>query len=285
MELFVYQTLTILEDIGMSIQYPDISHVSINDDGTNRVYSTFLSMIGNRISIEQNQSMKFMMIFMLLDFYIDSNYPELEGKSFSQKYRTLPSNNDYNLIIRELYRVAKVIRNSLVHNFSSFNFSDGELKINYNFKNTDFEITISSEALISFYTSIVMYIKGDIGNINYFLGITRSTYQNILFGISNFSDEFGKELNSPSAGLKIKPYSRQLIMNTKYEVRATNIIIDMPRRLIPEWQGVDFYIEFEKNGLLIPIEALSSELFINKQEAFKDWKYEGPFPPIRTNIL
>lgn len=283
MNRFTYHTLTMLEDIGMSTRYPDIRHTSFADDGARTTHSSFFCMTGTRVSIEQNQSMKFMMMFMLLDFHIDFNYKKLEGESFASKYRKLPFENDYNLIIRELYRIAKVIRNSIVHSSSSFNFSDGKLDISYRYNNTDFGITMTIDALSDFYTSIVMYTKGDLGKGSYFLGIIRSIYKNLLSGISRFSDEFGDMLNLPSTGLEIKPYVRIIFIRPNYEVKGTNIKINIAKRDVLEWQGIDFYIEYEGGEFLIPEEVLSSDFIIDTAELLNNWRYESLFPPVKNH--
>lgn len=283
MNSFIYHTLIMLEDMGMSVEYPEIRHVTLADDGTNRVHISLVDMIGNRVSIEQNQVMKFMMMFTVLDFYIDSEYPELEGLSFSQKYRSIHSDNDTGLMLRELFRIAKVIRNSLVHSPSSFEITGNHLSVNYEFRDTRFGVEISLKALSNFYTSLVMYTKGDLGHGNYFLGVMRSVYNNILAGVSYFSDEFGDQLNATPHGLKIKPYVREVVMNPAYDINDGKVQINFTERNIPEWQGVDFYIDHRGNEVLVPIEALRADLTIDETDILNNWKYESSFPPLKKD--
>lgn len=281
MNSFITHTLMMLEDMGMSIRYPDIRHVTFSDDGTSTVHMSFCCMTGNRVSIEHNQQMKFMMIFTVLDFFIDTKYPELEGLSFAQKYRQIPCDNDKELILRELYRVAKVIRNSIVHSPSSFDMSGNNLNVDYQFRSTDFSLKISFDALMYFYTSLVMFSKGDLGDGNYFLGIIRSLYSNVVSGIVCFSDEFGSQLNMPSDGLKIKPYVREIVMHPDYEVEDGQVKIKFNERNTPEWQGMDFYIEYNGVGILVPIEALRSDFTIGEQDLINNWRHSHPFPPLK----
>lgn len=273
-----------LEDIGMSVKYPDVRHVTFNSDGSSTVHMSFCDMIGTRVSIEQNQPMKFMMMFTLLDFYIDSNHVGLEGSSFAHKYRNLPSEGDYDLMLRELFRIAKVIRNSLVHKSSSFRVLDGVLDVRYEFKGTDFGVKMSADSLSNFYTSLVMYIKGDLGQGNYFLGIMRSIYKSITDGISYFADEFGGSPNTPSPGLKIKPYVREIFMNPEYVLKDDHVQINITERNTPEWQGIDFYIEHNREKILVPEEALGPGLTIHIVDLLNDWKYESSFPSIRQDL-
>jgi hypothetical protein len=236
MNSFIHLTLMMLEDVGMFVRYPDVRQVTLDEDGKSTVHMSFSSMVGTRVNIEQNQPMKFMIIFALLDFYVDTSHPGMEGLSFSQKYKHLPSHGDFELIFRQLFRMAKLIRNSLVHNSSSFGIGDGHLDVDYTFRGTNFCLNMSTEALIDFYTAIVMFIKGDLGKGDYFLGIMRAIYRNILAGTKRFSDESGSELEECSDGLEIKPYVREIFTNPSYEISKGVIRFTTPKGKNLEWQ-------------------------------------------------
>lgn len=281
MSQFIQHTLMMLEDAGMSIRYPEIRHVTLEENGKSTMHMHFSSMLGRRVSIEQNPQMKFMMIFALLDFYVDATYPEMEGKSYAKKYKSLPTSGDFDLILCQLFRVAKVMRNALVHNPSSFSISDGHLNVSYNYKNTDFSVKMSLEALTDFYTVIIMYIKGDMGKGGYFLGIARSIYRNVFVGIKNFSDEFGSSLKEPSAGIKIKPYVRQMFVNPQHEIKEGLVRVVIPEKQIQEWEGMDFYISYNGDDFLIPSEALGDDLSISEHDLVSNWKREGRFPQVK----
>lgn len=280
MNAFINHSLTLLEDIGISYRHPEIRPVTLANDGSRTVHMNFHSKLGIRVSIEQNQPMKFMMMFTLLDFYIDSTYLGMEGNSFSQKYRRLPSGNDYDVMLRELFRIAKVIRNSLVHNPSSLNFSDQALSVKYNFKGSSYSINMSAEALSYFYTAIVMYIKGNLGRGNYFLGVMRRIYDRIVNGIENFSDEFSQSINIPSAGLRLSTGVRYVILNPDYIVEHSCLRIITTIKDTPKEQGTDLYIDYRNTKFLVPVEALSTDLTINKGELENYWKYENIFSEI-----
>lgn len=175
-----------------------------------------------------------------------------------------------------------MIRNALVHNPSSFNISAGCVNVNYKHKKTNFSIKISSEILEDFYTAIVMYIKGDMGQGNYFLGIMRSIYANVLAGIRGFSDEFGSTLEKPSSDIKIKPHVRQIFSNPPYEISDGIVCIDIPEKNLQKWEGIDFYISYNGDDFLIPMEALSEDLSIAECDFINNWKREGYFPHVKT---
>lgn len=271
------QTLLLLEDAGMEVRYPEIRHVT-SDGMTHMSYSC---MAGRRVNIEGNLHMKFMMLFTLLDFHLDTTYPDMEGKGYVEKYKDLPRQSDYDLILSQLFRIAKVIRNALVHNHSSFCIENDGIKIDYKRPKHHFILNISWNAFNEFQTAIVMYIKGDMGKGNYFLGIMRSIYSKILAGITQFNDEFDDALIHPAAGIKLKTRVREIMLNPVYETNGEEINFPTARRKLQDWEGLDIYIIQKNEEFLIPLEALDENLSITKINLFDNWKREGSFPHIK----
>jgi len=280
MSWFIHHTLMMLEDAGMSIRYPEIRRVTLDEQGKSTMHRHVSLMHGKRVSIEQNPQMKFMMLFALLDFYVDATYPDMEGKGYREKYKNLPAQGDFNLILRQLFRVAKVIRNALVHNLSSFAIADGHVNVDYKRGKEHFSLKMSMEAFTDFHTAIVMYIKGDMGKGNYFLGIMRSIYANILAGITHFNDEFGSTLEQLSAGIRMKPCVRQVVLHPPYETSGGVLRFAIAERQIPAWEGMDLYIVHNGEEFLIPREALDEDLSIAERDLIADWKREGSFPHV-----
>ncbi|MDT4329433.1 hypothetical protein ACQE3D_06340 [Methylomonas sp. MS20] len=270
-----------LEDCGMSLGYPEIQHLHINSDGTFTRHIQRSLMTGRRVSIEQNQISKFIIMFSLLDAFIDEKHPHLEGKSFKQKYNDLPATNDYEKILKELFRVAKVLRNALVHNPSSYSESATHIQANYTFKGTTFSLAISTTALKQFYTAIVMYIRGDIGHGAYFIAMTVAIYKEIVAGITTFSDDVAGALHQSLGTFFINPYRRVVVMNPPFSNENTNIriLFDKTSQVAP-CEGLDFYITHKGENLLIPAESLDAGMSIGEVDALTQWKYHGTFPPI-----
>jgi hypothetical protein len=281
MQPFIHHSLTMLEDLGMRTRYPDIRWYTENEEGGNTCHLAISDIVGQRVTIEQNQQMKFLMMFALLDFYADSTYLDLEGASFAQKYKKIPAETDSQLIFREVYRVAKVIRNCLVHSPTSFSVSSQTVEIRYEFRNTVYGLTMTSEALAGFYTVMVMYLKGDLGTGDYFLGIVRYIYSDIMNGVSDYSDEFGDSLAVPSDGIKIKPYARNVHTDARYEMRDGAVRFTIQRLPDQQWEGTDFHIVFDGHEYLVPVEALGESLSIEDSELRTRWRKTGTFPPVR----
>jgi hypothetical protein len=269
-----------LEDVGMSVKYPEISRVTYDEDGrsTLNMYASY--MLGTRVNIENNPSMKLMMMFTVLDFFIDTIHPNLEGKSFAQKYKSLPFGCDYDLMLRELFRIAKVMRNSLVHNPSSLKFTNGSLDTYYQFKRTDFGINLSQDGLANFYTALVMYTKGDLGKGEYFLGMMRVIYKHIVDGINYFSDEFNSTIALPSQNLEIKPYVRKILVNPRYEINNNVIHFLTVQECRYDWEGVDMSINLDGKDILVPLEALTADQKIGKSELMEKWVHDSVFPQV-----
>lgn len=273
---FVHHSLMILEDAGMSVGYPDVDWISENG-----VRSSFIcDRQGRRVSIDQNPHMKLMMLFSIIDFHVDSSNPGLEGSSFRKKYLNLPSNDDYDIMFRELFRLAKLMRNALVHSPSSLQFAGGGANITYTHQSRIFRLSISGDALDNFFTAAVMYLKGDLGRGNYFLGMMRSIYSSVVSGITAFDDDFGATLASPPSGLKIRPGLRLVHSYASYQIHAGVVKINAAKRPVQAWEGLDFHILLNGDHFLVPYEALSDDLSVDKQDLVENWRRSGSFPEI-----
>lgn len=278
-----FHTLMMLEDSGLSIRYPNIRYVEIDSEGNGHLTISACCLAGRRVSIEQNQPIKFLMMFTLLDLHVDSIFPQMEGMSFAQKYKSLPAGDDYSVILRELYRVSKLIRNSLVHSPSRFKMVDGYLDIDYCFGKTNYRLKISFDTLGVLYTSLLMCIKDNMGRGEYFFGMLRSFYKEFVCGVVEFSDEFGGDLQSSSDGLEIYPYMRELVLNPNFVLSDGFVQIKIKNVSTFEWMGTDFYIIYDGVDVLLPREALDEELKIDSQEMLDKWKYQGPFPSLKKS--
>jgi len=73
-------------------------------------------------------------------------------------------------------------------------------------------------------------------------------------------------------------------MNPEYVIKGSQVHMKVANIAAPEWQGSDFYIEYNGNEVLVPMEALGEDLNIDEAELMKSWKYESLFPPIRKNL-
>ncbi|WP_405077634.1 hypothetical protein [Pectobacterium versatile] len=271
---FIGSTLMLLEDAGLRLNRPDFTKIELYEDGKRCEKGDMSCRLGRRVHIEHNPKAKFLLIFSMFDFYIDSKYPELEGKSYSHKYKKLPDENDFDLIIKELFRIAKVIRNSLVHTPSKFEFQQGRLNINYSFNNVDFSFKIPVDSLTDVYTLIIMFIERRNNETEYFIRIARYMYKNIINDIEEFSDEFKHKLRLANGLLTLVPYQRFRVLKTKFEVNEGVLKITESKNIknhIKSHQSYDFCVELGEDVYIIPLEELDDDFSISINE-LTPWK-------------
>jgi hypothetical protein len=185
----INDTLFLLHRMGMESQLIKFKNIEFEEDGT-ETHTIGASLIDNaNIRIENSPRVKCLLVFFLLDSWIDTTFPDLEGQSYRYKYTHLPINHGNNLIIREVFRISKLLRNTLIHSPSQFIFKNEILTIDYLFKNTRHTLTVPVMILNLLYSLITMYIKEENKN-EYFQGVVRYVYMDILNGIKCFSDDF-----------------------------------------------------------------------------------------------
>lgn len=279
MNEYTKQTLIILERLGLDFGYPDFSHGTLV--GENKVFTEvpIVDSVRSNRSLEQSPTLKFTLMFSLLDAFIDSEHSEMEGKTFRDKYHALPGDTELQKIFKELYRVAKLLRNALVHNASKVTITPERIDVHYE-KRKEFSIKITHHALKSFYTAIVMFVKGDLGNGAYFQAVISTLYANVRDGIADFKDDFDFELLPSLAKYKMNLFNRQIIMNPPISFDPfLKVHLEISALHHPIYQGLDFAITHRDEKLLIPVEALNADLEISEAQALSDWKYQGQFPP------
>lgn len=274
---FITSTLMLLEDAGLLLNRPHITTIELHEDGKRSETAYYTALSGRRVTIESNHHAKFLLLFAMLDFYIDTKHPSLEGNSYFFKYKHLPEDNDFHLIFKELFRIAKLIRNTLVHSSSNFIFQDKKLNINYNFKRITYSLRIPTISLDDLYTLIVMFIERDNVNSEYFIRLSRYIYRELINNIELFSDEISCNLKQPREALTLLPYQRYRVPNAKYEVNDTVFKITESKNIkkhIQPHQSYDFCVLLNNVNYIIPLEVLDDDLSI-PISALNLWEKQG----------
>jgi hypothetical protein len=280
---YIQETLKFLEETDFNIKYPDITHVVLREE-KREVRRTFTCNFSQNNHMNHNENLKFIIIFSMLDVFVDTINPNSEGKSFRQKYQNLPKTNDYERMLSGLYRIAKIIRNAMVHNPAGIEFDDDRLSVAYEFNRTMYSITLSKRVLDDFYTLIVMYVKSDLGKGEYFLALAREIYERITSDVKEFSDDLVETLPLPIGELKIRSARREIIMNPTFKIDDSIIFFSEYDIDFPEWAGADFSIEVDGAKLLIPQEVLASGNQIPVATAKRDWEAINKFPCVPDNL-
>lgn len=287
MDNYIFAALQILKEAGMVINYPSLMDFVLDENDKN-ICRIPLKLNEPRFScIESNPQLKFIMIFSMLDYFLDKSWPKLSGLSFSQKYRKIPRLGDYCIMLKEIFRISKVIRNSLVHKPTEFIIRDGILVIDYEFQKTQYRLTISTEAFDLLATAIYMYVKGDLGKGKYFLGIMRSIYNEISNGIKEFSDEFVKPnsipdtktlLEQPRENQRIMHQRRDVLHQPKFEVNDGFLKFSIEKTRLEFPVIVDLFFKLNDVLYLLPFMELDSEMRISMSNLTSNWKREGSYP-------
>ncbi|EPY7124165.1 hypothetical protein [Klebsiella michiganensis] len=271
---YITSTLMLLEDAGLMLNRPGVTKVTLCENGQRQEEVFIKMMSGRRVSIENNPIAKFLLIFSMFDFYIDSNHPKLAGKSYYYKYKKSQKKNDFDIILWELFRIAKIIRNTLIHEPDKFEIKE-IIDIEYLFKDTKFSLKIPLTTLSDLCTLIVMFIERKNNNTEYFLGIARYIYNNIIISsIQNFRDEFGETLKKPKGSFMLIPYHRYLAYKAKSKleeecltITESHLILDY----INKSQSYDFCVTVDDVEYKIPLEALDESFSIHMKELSK-WR-------------
>lgn len=161
-----------------------------------------------------------LLVFTAFNGYLENKYQLKEGASFRKHYDNLPENTDIEKIIKNCYRIMKIIRNAIQHNLSNVKYNSGNYDINYCHKNSTYKLNINKNAISCLYTIVVNIIREGIRGIpdeymtdGHYEGIIYSLYSEMNKGIGILSDDIGTKLLSISGGLQIRMIVRYPIKN------------------------------------------------------------------------
>jgi len=274
------QTLDFLTQIGMDVDYPVIHHAYIVSKDVYSAVDNHPPSIGTRSAINQIPEVKFTMVFLVLDHFIDEKYGFVD-QQFAAKYRNIPNSITYDKILRELYRVAKFIRNVLIHDQSKFARTNTHIEIKDPNDTNKLLFKMSHEALGCFYTAVVMYVRGNLGTGPYFEAAVSTLYSEIKKGVEIIEDKNGPLLNPvEDVSYKVNLTWRRILKDPEFSFDPyLTVHIDTSKAYLSSHQGLDYAFIHQGKKILIPVEALKAGLQINENQALNEWEYQGPFPP------
>lgn len=259
---FLKKTIDMLHTSDIKIHIPNFNKVELSGD-KKTVFLELTDYIG-QTRLEDNLIFSSMIFFTLVDTYVDIQYPYLEGYSFKQKYLKLPKTNDKEIIIKETYRILKIIRNATIHSRNSIILNNENILIvdyinERSQRATNFKLSISKYGLELIYTLIFLCLNQDKYCDFHQLGILRTLYDDILYSISKISDDINRpSLISISNEIRLERNVRYVIMNPDYTVDTTKGLLIINK---PQFQegAIDYIIDNESDNYIIPDEALNEE--------------------------
>lgn len=236
-----------------------------------------LSEYINTPHISNNLILQIIVIFSTLDAKIDMEHTDLQGLTFRNKYMNLPNSSDDEIILKECYRIFKLIRNAATHSMSSISTLNNDIIADYHFNDTHFYLKITKKGMSWLFTYIIeLFNSKTTYTSNHSIAFRRELYELLKNEISAFSDDFGNELTPISNDLKLRRVVRYRIKGSPFEISSDKLKIKKPYKLDETYEkvyGVDYLIESEHESYLIPGEVLSDEYDIKITDA-QNWILE-----------
>lgn len=259
---FINQTIELIESSDINIRQTEIRPVvfeNINGDYRSTVHMQMFSRYG-RSQLSNNYILQITIMFTLLDALIDNKYPQLQGESFGSKYKNLKGNDDDGIILKQVFRIFKLLRNASVHSMNAIKYEKNIITISYVYRKTSYEMHITIHGLTLLFTYIMDILKPlDHLTKQHHVCLKRELYNEIKKEITIFNDEFGSQLPNISNGKRLKRSLRYFVKNPDIKITKKQVEIISIFELNPDaeaWQGVDYEVEYRSNRYMIPSEAL-----------------------------
>lgn len=285
-EEFLRQTMSFLEKSDIQFYYPEFRKIEFQGD--KKLLKLEVEEVFSRVTVDENFIISNVILFTLFDAFIESKDSDLCNLTFKTKYEKLNSDEDIDIIIKEIYRVLKLIRNTVVHNSVNIKKSDCDFNFSYTFKSTNFNLDLSKNMLNLLYSMINIIVKNNIvggtkdiiyRNNNFYIGMLRSYYdefKDYVDSSGNLNDDISikhPKLLEISNGIRLKKSTRYLVENPKFKKSGNKIIIE---KYLPEGEehsSSDYNISLNEINYSIPNEVLNDKGEI-KLEDLDNWKIE-----------
>lgn len=262
LQMFINQTRNLISRSDIKIHFPEIITVEIQADGT-PTHLMELSSHFNSAQINQNFMLNVVMFFGMLDAYVDSSYPALIGKSYAEKLRLLPNTTDSEIVLNEVFRIYKLIRNATIHNSTSITTkSNNNIYIQYLFRSTQHELEISPRGLSLLHSISYEFISPfEPRNATYSNAFRVSLLTELRAEIVIFNDENGNLGPLVPNNYSFKNGRRYRLHSVSVQLQDQKLIIQNPYSVDPQqvsFAGVDYRITINGKDYLVPSEALDN---------------------------
>ena len=271
---FIRDTINLIEKSNFELQFPEIFDTILEEDNNKKISMEFIDYTGITVNVKNNFLLISIILFLLVDTYLDTIYSNIEGQSFKQRYENIDDSDDIDIIFKEIYRILKLIRNATIHSKSAITINNNVYTINYNFRTTNFNLSISKQSFENLISLVIFIINGKNNNtINeYIVSILRTYYRDIKANII-INDEFSNQLLDINNTLYLKNMRRYRVLNPRYTIE-NNLLSIIPfeiHEVEKSFSGVDYVIDYENIKYLLPEETLNDNT-ISTQDIDK-WKY------------
>lgn len=264
---------------GIKFPAPSIIKVTFDEEGIATHHHKLISL-AHQTSI--GAFLKHTLIHSLLDAVFESENPHMENQGYVTKYKALPEENNYEMAVKETYRILTMVRNVITHNKSKLSFADGRLvcsyeKIGPRKQEIPIRLDISSGGLEILYSIAVMRskLKGEVDHYHQLM--IAAMYNTAIAKVADFQDEYRHGTGIP---LRTVCISRQIRWNRRYRVtspefeihgdsiRFTKFIVS---ELEQGWAGDEYLFNENGSDYVIPGEFLDDVGSIDRKELMS-WK-------------
>ncbi|MEL7896055.1 hypothetical protein [Vreelandella neptunia] len=269
----INQVINFMRESNLELCYPDIVPTKINEEG-NQHHSHSFSIRMSENKIRGNEFLVRLLLFSALDALIDIKNPHLEGESFRQRYLGLPNSTEREIVLREVYRITKNIRNTMVHNLGKISIVDAGYQINYKKGKTIHSMTYGRKAITLLNTITIILIRNQNADDLYINNYITSYYQDLKSHILSFSDDISSPLATIHPKVKIKTRRRYRVEvpencwdseTETYHIRRASLADEETGSASDE-----FMIKHEDGISLIPGEVINGNSF--DKNLLKQWK-------------
>jgi hypothetical protein len=273
-EEFVEVVLNYLSESKFDLRYPLFEVVECDDKGrtTLKIEVVDRFYLNDNSLFDKNIIIQILVFFSLIDGYIDKEFSDLVGKTFRKKYDELDVGNnnvaeihDEKLIMKETYRVFKLLRNACVHSIHSIDASD-RIKIEYEYRNTQYKLNISKDGFGLLLSMVVIIIDERISPEKYRAGIMRTYFKDVLESITVFEDDIEKPIWSALNDINGDVF---LARNHRYQVKNVEVQYAKHSETIKiinshlynyknNYSSMDYIVEIKGKHYKIPDEILDT---------------------------
>lgn len=214
--------------------------------------------------------LKHTLIHSLLDAVFESENPRLENKGYVSKYKSLPEGNDYEMAVKETYRILTLLRNVITHNKSRLASNVGRLVCSYEKIGPKKQVIpiyldASYDSLEILYSIALMRskLKGSVDRYHQLM--ISAMYSTAVAQVAEFSDEYKA---SSGIGLKAVCLDRQIKWNRRYRVVSPEFAIHNDRIKFSKitvgepWAGAEYVFTDGASSYVVPGEFLDEDGYI-----------------------
>ncbi len=251
---FIEQTLRILKYTDLSIHFPEIYDVTMEDD-KRHMHGVFEAASGG-LRLKDNFVLQAMIFFGLIDAYIDIHNPELEGKNFTDKYKKLSIADDSSIMAREIYRLLRILRNAAIHSRTDISLDEKNIEATTD----DSKLHISVSGLEFIYTFVLLLIQESNYSDEYKASLLRTYYDDIWQTIVLLEDKSGNHLADISAGPRLGRVVRYRVKNPVFQVDNDTQSLIIKKYALKASEAAhrdyEYIVNMNNSSYLIPNEVL-----------------------------